>query len=921
MLTRNWLVSLGLVAALAAPAAAQSLTGSVEGVVTDEQGGALAGATVVLSGKTGSRTAVTDDSGTYRFVALDPGVYSVQAHKVGFKQKKLENLAIAVGKQARVDLSLAVGGMEEAVDVVAEAPVVDVSSSATDNALSQEMLFNLPIRPTNAATQLLDILPGVNDGSAYGSDADTANALLLDGVDTRDPEGGSAWTFFDYNLVEEVQLQGLGAPAEYGAFMGAVVNTITKSGGNSFGGLFDVFYTRESLGGDNVEAGQITQNPALSEPSVIQKKLETTAQVSGPLVKDKLFFFASGSRLKLTQDPSGPRTIRDEVSPRFNVKLTYQPTANDNLTGMFQADQYNVIGRNGVPALLTTDELTNREDAPELVWNFQWRHLFGSSSFAEVKYTGWTGYFDLNPEVEAPGHFDAGSGLYSNSQGWFYYADRGRHQVNASITHHAQAFGQHELKFGVEVERSRVRSRYGYTNDLFYYDYAAYYPVGQYTAYDYGYDVSGRNRRESVYLQDRWRVNDRLTVNPGVRLDSVRGFSPDLDRPVYDVKNVAPRFGFAFDLTGDNKTVLKGSYGQYYEGAFFLAYSSATPGIEDFVLNAYDPAGPKCGPLGNCFSEYDRSPAALYQVDPDMKHPRSDEFTIGLERALTRDLRFAVTGIFREDKNLQASVSPSARWNPIQLENPLTGQGITAYQWANRAASETDLLLTNPDGFQYRDQAGNVIGTARSFRKYRGLMLVLDKRFSDRWQARVSYVLSKAEGTVDNSGFDSYGSSTLFESASRALTNLDGLLSNDRRHELKVLATYQVPVVDVGLSAYFRGLSGSTYQPFYRFSSQEINFPTASGRELLLEPRGSHRLPARKQLDLRLEKIFRVGRGEDRVSVYADVNNALNESTAIDVITRYPDQAIAGIDDPVVFGSPATLIAPRQLTLGARWSF
>jgi hypothetical protein len=200
-------------------------------------------------------------------------------------------------------------------------------------------------------------------------------------------------------------------------------------------------------------------------------------------------------------------------------------------------------------------------------------------------------------------------------------------------------------------------------------------------------------------------------------------------------------------------------------------------------------------------------------------------------------------------------------------------------------------------------------------------MLVLDKRFTNRWKGRVSYVLSKAEGTVDNSGFDSYGSSTQFESASRALTNQDGLLTYDRRHELKVLANYQIPGVDVGVSAYFRALSGTTYEPFFRFGSQEISFPLRTGRELLLEPRGSRRLPSRKQLDVRLEKIFRIGSAQDRISVYADVNNVLNESTAIDVITLYPDQAIGGVDDPVAFGSPAELIAPRQLTIGARWSF
>ena len=150
------------------------------------------------------------------------------------------------------------------------------------------------------------------------------------------------------------------------------------------------------------------------------------------------------------------------MSARINLKLNYQPGPNDSFMGMLQYDNYNIIGRCGVPAALCTDELTNREDAPEWVFALQWRHLFGSKTFSEVKYNGWTGFYDLNPEVNKPGIFDGSTGLYSQSQGWFYYADRGRNQVNASLSHYAEGFGKHDLKFGVEIERSKVRSRYGY---------------------------------------------------------------------------------------------------------------------------------------------------------------------------------------------------------------------------------------------------------------------------------------------------------------------------------------------------------------------------------------------------------------------------------------------------------------------------
>ena len=107
---------------------------------------------------------------------------------------------------------------------------------------------------SSTATGLLNAAPGINSSSAYGGQGSYGNALLLDGVDTRDPEGGSAWTFFNQNLFEEIQIGGLGAPAEYGGFTGAIINTMTKSGGNAFSGLFSMRYTDDSLASNNISS-------------------------------------------------------------------------------------------------------------------------------------------------------------------------------------------------------------------------------------------------------------------------------------------------------------------------------------------------------------------------------------------------------------------------------------------------------------------------------------------------------------------------------------------------------------------------------------------------------------------------------------------------------------------------------------------
>jgi hypothetical protein len=316
-------------------------------------------------------------------------------------------------------------------------------------------------------------------------------------------------------------------------------------------------------------------------------------------------------------------------------------------------------------------------------------------------------------------------------------------------------------------------------------------------------------------------------------------------------------------------------------------------------------------------------------VDPDLKHPRVDEWTAGFEGQVGKDLRLSVTGIWREDKNIQGTIRPEARWLEKSLTTSTTGSDpslngiqVPAYTWTNRDASENSGLLLNPDGYQYRDASGNVLGTARAERKYKALMFVLDKRLSDRWQGRVSYVLSKAEGSIDNTGSNTFGQSSFFETPTRALVNSYGRPENDRTHELKVFATWQIPKIDVGLNAYYRYLTGTRWTPFERFRSRDINFSPSSGRQPLLEPRGNRRLDSENYLDVRVEKIFNLG-GTNRLSVYADIQNVFNAGTVIDVNRRHPVLSIAGQGTEVDLdvGTPTIIYDPRRLLLGARWSF
>ncbi len=890
-----------------AGASAQTLTGTIEGKVTDEQGGVLPGATVTLTGPQGSQTTVTDGEGEFRFVGLNPGSYEVKAELSGFVARTTTGLDVSIGRTVSAPLALKVGGLTETVEVTANASTVDTSTTAADNNLSQELLKNMPINigAFNTATSIMNYTPGINGSSAFGGDSSYGNALLIDGVDTRDPDSGSAWVFYNYNIIEEVQVGGVGAPAEYGGFSGAVVNTITKSGGNRFSGLFEYRHTNDGLAGDNVPDSYLELNPNLGTADVMTKLNDYTVQLGGPFKRDKAFWWFSAQRYAFEQDPSGPRTVRSEISPRYNGKITYNLTPNDMLIGSFQKDNYNVTGRTAfIPSSVASDSQTVNQDSPETIWNFQYRRIFGSRSFLEAKFTGYTGYYYLDPVDPTPAHYDAETGDYSGGAGYKYYADRDRNQLNIALSTYADAAGKHSFKFGLEIERSTTKSKFDYMDGIYYYDLAG----APYLAYGYAYDVEGQNRRASFYAQDQWKVG-RLTANLGIRLDRLSGYSPALKETVYKPEaSWGPRIGAAFDVTGKGTTVLRGSWGRYFEGVSFGPYSQAVGGWTPFYTYEVLPNFA----VGDLIDE--TSIGGDWTVASGVKHFSLDEATAGLEHQISRTLKASATYIWRKWDNFVGAVTEGATWTPFTRTNPLTNAPYTLYRWANRDTDQWRTVVTNYAGFQYEDPSGNTLGVADPSRDYKGVMLVLSKALSNRWQAQASYVWSEAKGNVGNTGRAGIGGTT-FRNPNTAITNATGFMENDRTHEVKIFAGYQIPKIEVNVNGFYRAVSGATYTPVQNNSGGSLNW--TGSVQVFLEPRGNQRYETEHNVDLRLEKVFDYD--VHRFGVFMDVANLLNAETIIGVQTRVPNRDINGYT--VLYQSPTLLAPARQITFGGRWSF
>ncbi len=918
---KNKILSFLAITLLLAPIAfSQSReTGAIRGVVTDEQNVPLPGVNVTLTGGNlmGVRTFVTDASGEFRFPALPPGEYQVRAELQGFGTVLREKIRVNTTATLNVDFQLKASALAEEVTVIAQSPTVDVKSTETASVtLSNEILRNIPY--SQFTSDIVNMAPGVNNDSAYGGSSGTGVAYTMDGVGVADPDGGTAWVFLDHNIIEEAKVMGIGLPAEYGNFTGVIFNLVTKSGGNAFAG--HVEFNFQGQRGDSkfwqaVNNGAYVEDfPELTSPS--SKLFDINVHLGGPIIKDKLWFYAGGQFYRSQNRPTGFPENVDYKQPRGFLKLTSQLTPTLNINASLEIDNYRGINRDSGANVDANATVT--QDSPEIVGNFSLTKILSPKTFFDLKAAFFTGYYYLDPEVgmDAYMHFDYADNRRHDSAGYYYYADRSRYQANASLTHYVEDFiaGSHDFKFGAEFERSFVRSRYGYTgaggslgDNVQYYDYTDYYITGvsNYLAYQYGgYDNNTRYTRLEGFAQDSWQVTKRLNISLGARLSQYWGQVKGVSGPVYKASRITPRLGFTFDILGDKTTILKGHYGQFSEAMLASYHDRMNPNsaYKDKVSYYWDYEAAEWVEFERVVHEN------LYSMDPNIKHPYMEQFTLGVERELFKDASLSVTYINRSWKQQIGPVDRAAEYDTV----PLTVDGYgdyTIYERTAETVSTFDYLITN-----YTTASSPWI-LANPYRKYSGLEILFNKRFSNRWQILASYVFSKTHGTIDNGTADDvgYGGSTFDPNF---YIHADGHSTYDPTHMIKIQASYLIPVVDLSVSAYFQGITGDAWNARYR--TARLN----QGRvTFFLEDRGSQHYPMQKNLDIRLEKIFTFAK-KYRLGLLLDVFNVFNTDTVTSWGTRidydwYTDGSDTSTNGHELYG----IVLPRQARVGVRLIF
>lgn len=896
----------GALIATATPLLAQAVqTATLTGTVRDSTGAVLPGGTITVSSPSqvgGVQTSVTDAQGIYRFPGLRPGVYQMDATLSGFKNVKRADVTLPLGTTTTVDVTLSVASVSETVQVTGSTPVVDVKSSASNTQLTTAMLQNLPTG--RFQPDIINLTPGVNSNVAFGA-TQSSNALLMDGVDVSDPEGGTPWSFFNYNWIEQVQIVSLGANAEYGEFTGVAANSIIRSGSNRFTGLVEYLTERKTWIADNTKSLSAELRKTFT-PREIKTYWDTTEQLGGPIVKDKLFFFSGFQYFHREDRPAGfSGNFTSEKDPRTIHKLTWAATPSVRVEGFVEYDMYDIAGR-GASVKRPTTDVTALEPSPEWNWNGQLTWTIDSKTMFNIRNGGYTGYFPVEPTPPQTRsgpypHFDGLTQVYTQNVPYYGRYDRDRNVTAATLTRYADHFAgkSHEFKFGFEFERSKIRNESGYPGGRYYYDYGGPYQVYLWD----GYVTNAVAKRTSAYAQDTWTVTDRLTLNAGLRLDINRGSVPTGN--VLSNHALAPRIGAAFDLLGDHSTVVKAHYGRYFDALFggqfqFMDLTQQHPHITAEVL----------GP--NRFRELTRrSPATNLGINPNIKQSYLDQFLIGLERQLMPDFSVTTQFIRRSFRDFMGFVDTGSIYVPVQKQDPGPdgklgtaddGKLLTVYNLTN--PGKEFKLFTNP---------------ANAFRDYNGFQLIGTKRYSHNWQANVSYTWSHAHGTVDNrSGTNSGGGGTQglgqtggFADPNHAINN-NGDMRFDPTHAVKLEGTYRLPILGgFNLSAVYRYTTGLAWG-----RTASIRGLAQGNETVRIEPLGTRRTDPLNPVDVRVEKTFPLGGPERNFGVFLDIFN-LNNQGVNDPGARSSVIEASGS----TFGNPNVWISPRLARLGFRVNF
>ncbi len=718
---------------LALPLSAQVDKGSIEAVALDQSKAPLPGVTVtVLRPDTGYQiTNVTDLSGIARFLALSPGSYQVSFALEGFATIKEQKVTLLVGQTAKIAVTMQQAA-SEIITVTAAAPVVDVHKTDSSTNIVPEQIESLPV-PDRDYQRLAFLAPGVErergtyrfigGGPVIGAGGNASQAtILVDGVDYTDPALGLARTRFSQDAIREFRVVSNRFDTEVGGSAGGGLSIVTKSGTNDIHGNVFGFFRDNAL----------RAKGALEQQKNPYSRHQLGATLGGPIVRDKVFYFASLEQIKekntvLFRPLGGFTNLAADVSHPFDQTLLFGSSdfqfsnaQTASVRGVYEKYTEDNFRVGGVADVLQGQTLERKN------WNFTGDHnsVFGNSTSNEARAQyGSRRYFEPMNNRAMAEWFSSGNTLQTGSNILGDLLGSGTEwEVRDTFHHSFTAAGSHDLKAGFSVQHVRDRSRIDtYQQGLMIYlrDNRSL-PL----AYAYGVgssDITASTNLYGAFIEDGWRPNANLLLNLGIRYDlDTNGNDPNFHHPLIpngrerDTNNYQPRFSFSYDVKGDGTNVLRGGVGKF-TGRFLLVpmftelqqngitgrvtYTRVNGALLGLPAFALDPNNPTTTGIP--------SKASITLLSPTLKSPESKQASLGYTIRMASRIFFDTEAIYSKgtkeiavrDVNFGGNsnpVRPNKTWDQI---NMYTNDGHSMYKAVvfslNGNVRQNDLLTAS----------------------------------------------------------------------------------------------------------------------------------------------------------------------------------------------------------------------------------
>jgi hypothetical protein len=945
-------------------------------------------------------TGVTDSTGSYRFPSLGIGTYAVKIALAGFQTITREDIVVLQGQTSSIEFSLKVSTVSEEVTVKGETPVVDAKSANVSVNLDKALLDTTPggkdiwsILEYKAPGVIFDAPDvggnqgGLQRGMTSRGTPNNQNTQMLNGVNVNDPSAqGFSMIYYTPSTFENIQVSSGAQDISVGTG-GVFINMVTKSGTNRLAMMGLQTYQGQETQWDNIDE-TLKEQGFRPEAAAVDFITNTNMQVGGPLRRNTLFYFTSfnyqDTRVNVPGFPAVaalPVLLADTSQQDTtditagSAKLTYQANTSNRFEGYLERQLYDKPNR-GANATTTQDSDSKEYDFFNVA-QVAWNSVLTDRMFVDTKFSYNNTKFPLSQKTQLQPITDlAQNNTLLRNRNSTAIMFRRRLQIVSNLQYYVpQLFGgRHEFKFGfdngytpADVDTYRVDN----VNLTFRSAPVGNNPAGPANVQVFNSPLHTESAvmTTAFYGQDSYAIG-RLTVIGGIRWERIEGYLPaqvtgaseyfpeglvfqgvtiggvvqdyTVRKSFPEVRNNplwhnwAPRFNATYDLNGNGRTVIKGSWGKYLDQINTGTPPNPNANInQTYVWNdlnndlnfqrgnaSWNGTRYVGGEFGNLTNT---SNLAVNTFNRSLRRPYREETTIGIDRELFPNIRGGVTYIHRRSRDVQGTLDQSMDlWPALYTQVTITDPGRdgcfgtetsgSCLNVSNPAADNAPLTVysLNPGAVT----SPVTVNDDRLSVYFDGIETTVEKRFSRGWTVLGGYTYSHTKVDL-----------TSLSNPNNVFVNAKGE-AGGRRHQLKINGSYTLPY-QIVTGVEYRVQSGLPITRTFSVQNCSATVTTNCANQVgnvNAEPRGSELLPVLGSLDVRAGRFFSTGK--HRVEATMDVYNLFNANTTYDVRTGTGRTNVRYANDPTrpttgiqTYLSPTGVLGPRIIRFNITYWF